>query len=139
MCGCVWGRNSTHFTQSFYKRIRTLPRNSLTPWKIFWMVVVSITIKTLNHTNVDFNLQNLFCMEYFIKHLLNGFNYLYKAIEKEIENYWMHILKNIHLSPFSPHFHFLLVLFWKKKITGFVLVCSQKRTVGTLVYNYSQS
>ena len=46
------------------------------------------TIKTLNHTpNVDFNLQNLFCMEYFIKHLLNGFNYLYKAIEKEIENY----------------------------------------------------
>ena len=43
------------------------------------------TIKTLNHTNVDFNLQNLFCMEYFIKHLLNGFNYLYKAIEKEIE------------------------------------------------------
>ena len=45
------------------------------------------TIKTLNHTNVDFNLQNLFCMEYFIKRLLNGFNYLYKAIEKEIENY----------------------------------------------------
>ena len=45
------------------------------------------TIKTLNHINVDFNLQNLFCMEYFIKHLLKGSNYLYKAIEKEIENY----------------------------------------------------
>ena len=49
--------------------------------------VMHYAIKTLNHTNVDFNLQNLFCMEYFIKRLLNGFNYLYKAIEKEIENY----------------------------------------------------
>ena len=50
--------------------------------------VMHYAIKTLNYkTNVDFNLQNLFCMEYFIKRLLNGFNYLYKAIEKEIENY----------------------------------------------------
>ena len=50
--------------------------------------VMHYAIKTLNHkTNVDFNLQNLFCMEHFIKRLLNGFNYLYKAIEKEIENY----------------------------------------------------
>ena len=49
--------------------------------------VMHYAIKTLNHTNVDFNLQNLYCMEHFIKHLLNGFEYLYNAIEKEIENY----------------------------------------------------